>query len=145
MIYKQAQAKELFTENNQLRAKAGLPPRTTTAHCFTQKGIKELVAENAKLRGESKRPLLDALAASHAANPNGNAAEHLAAVAAASKPAAPVAAAPAALPTAAAIAAEIVKVQAAAAAAEKVKTKAQFDTLTPQAKCEFFRNGGKLC
>ena len=48
------------------------------------------------------------------------------------------------MPTASAIAAEIVKAQAAAEAAAKLKTRAQFSELTPQAKAAFLKNGGKL-
>lgn len=48
------------------------------------------------------------------------------------------------MPTAAAIAAEILKAQAAAEAAAKLKTRAQFSALTPQARSVFLKNGGKL-
>ena len=47
-------------------------------------------------------------------------------------------------PSATSIASEILRLQAEAEAAAKIKTRAQFNELTPQAKSDFFRKGGKL-
>ena len=92
-----------------------------------------------------KSPTLDALVASHQANPNMTDDERLVDLTnrLPSIAAAPInSAGP--MPSAAAIASEIVIAQAAAAAASKFLTKAEFDQLSSQAKGDFFRSGGKL-
>jgi hypothetical protein len=47
-------------------------------------------------------------------------------------------------PSATSIASEILRLQAEAVVASKLKTRAEFDELTPRARNEFIRNGGKL-
>ena len=156
MLYKQSEAHALHAENAKLRAAAGMPQRRPIVGCIGQSGIKEIVAENEKLSGKSKTPFLDALVASHEKNPNGTTADHLAAVAAGIPTfAARSNAAPEQAPQNETVMAKKLRIaheQAAAARpaakapapAGKTLTKAQFDTLTPQAKMQFFREGGRL-
>jgi len=143
MIYKQSDAHALHAENATLRLKAGMPARRPIVGTIGQSGIKEIADENNKLRGTSKTPTLDALVASHAANPAMGDDERLADLANRM----PAAAAPSnSAPTASAtaIAAAILDETDRRAAAAKQLTKSQFDLLDARQKGDFFRNGGRL-
>jgi len=157
MIYTQNQAKAFHAENTKLRAAANMPPRKPIVGCIGQKAIREIVTENSKLSGESKTPILDNLAKFHAEHGRPPEGAELLALAAA----APVAAASPTTPTVVpALPGEtlmgkkmrLAHEQSAASrpakaqpATGKTLTKAEFDQLSPQAKHEHFRNGGKLC
>lgn len=124
---------QLATTNNRISQIEGGPMNLSEILNSCSPDDLIAAAEKAK-RGGSKKPHLDSLVEMHMA----------AEAAAAGRPTAtaPTAAAPQA--SAAVIAKAVVDEQEARAAAAKQKTKAEFDQLTPQAKGEFFRGGGKL-
>ncbi len=110
--------------------------RRERPHCKTRReavaatlsAVKATLADNAAMKAQlaTKRQKITALEAARAINSRLKT-SHL-------MPA----------PSATSIASEILRLQAEAEAAAKIKTRAQFNELTPQAKSDFFRKGGKL-